>query len=303
MNTKYIVFGGIVLTAGAIGIGSGGMAIWCLMNQRPPKYFNQHANNQMLPQSVTSMPVAASGAKGSGTTQANAQAVKLDEVGSEHFVIVNGRKITEQELLALQRDDENDNDNPSEPIITVPVQVKPAELSPMRNPASRSVIVNGQEISRRDLAALDFQNRAPISNGHYWYDRISGAWGYEGGPSEGFIVAGMALGGQLRADASNGNTGVFVNGRQLHRREVAALQKLGPVYQGRYWLDAMGNWGIEGGPMMGNLKVAATQVAQNSSGNNGSSWSHRSSYTDSSVGGDGETFYYIDKNSSYISNH
>ena len=293
MTTKYIVLGGIALTAGAIGLGGGGMAIWCLMNRQPPQYLSQRANHQLLPQSVTSMG-AASVAKRSGATQ----------VGSEHSAILNGHKITQEEVLALQRDDDNDDgDNPSEPVITVPVDARQAEFSPIRNPSSRSVIVNGQEISQRDLAALDFQNGVPIPNGHYWYDRISGAWGYENGPCEGFIAAGMALGGQLRSDASNGDTGVFVNGRQLHRRDVAALQKLGPVPQGRYWVNAMGNWGIEGGPIMGNLKVAAAQVAQNSSGNGDGAWSHRSSYTDSSVGGDGQTFYYIDKNSSYISSH
>ena len=290
MNTKYIVFGGIALTAGAVGMGSGGMAIWCLMNQNPPKYLNQQANNQVLPQTLTSIPA-----------QAQAQTAKPNEFESEPSIILNGRIITEEELLSLQRDDpDNDEDNPTEPIITVPVHQKQAELFP--NLSSRSVIVNGQEISQRDLAALEFQNHAPIPNGRYWYDRISGAWGYQGGPSEGFIAVGMTLGGELRSDASNGDTGVFVNGRQLHRRDVADLQKICPVNQGHYWLDGMGNWGIEGGPTMGNLKVVAAQVAQNSGGNSGS-WSHRFSYTDSSVGGDGETFYYIDKNSSYLSTH
>ena len=293
MTTKYIVLGGIALTAGAIGIGGGGMAIWCLMNRQPPQYLSQQANNQLLPQSVTSI-----------ATASVAEKSRAAQVGSGHSIIVNGRKVTPEELRALRGDDDNDDgDNPSEPVITVPVHVQQAEFSPMRNPSSRSVIVNGQEIGQRDLAALDFQNRAPIPNGYYWYDRISGAWGYQGGPCEGFIASSMALGGQLRSDASNGDTGVFVNGRQLHRRDVAELRKLGPVPQGRYWVDAIGNWGLEGGSLMGNLKVAAAQVAQNSGGNGGGSWSHRSSYTDSSVGGDGQTFYYIDKNSSYISSH
>lgn len=113
----------------------------------------------------------------------------------------------------------------------------------------------------------------------------------------------MGLGGTLRADCSNSHTGVFVNGRQLHRKDVTALGRSGPIFAGRYWLDARGNWGLEGGPMLGNLKVAAAQVAQSIDGNNNAGWSRRSSFTDSSVGGDGETFYYIEKNSSYVSSH
>src|SRR5689334_4254927 len=105
MNTKYIVFGGIVLTAGAIGVGSGGMAIWCLMNRRPPQYLNQQAGNEILPQTLTSMPVGVSGAKG-GTVPANAEAEKLNNFGVEHSIIVNGRRITQEELVALRGDDE-----------------------------------------------------------------------------------------------------------------------------------------------------------------------------------------------------
>jgi hypothetical protein len=225
----------------------------------------------------------------------------------QHSIIVNGQRITEEELLAVGRE-EKDDDDPSEPVITVPVRVTQAQISPTLNLSARMVLVNGQQISQRDLAALDLQNHSPIPSGPCWYDRISGAWGHEGGPSEGFIAAGMTLGGELRADASNGDTGVFVNGRHLHRKDVAALQELEPVFPGRYWVDGLGNWGTEGGPMIGNLKVAAAQVAQNSggsyeNGNSRASWSHRSSYTDSSVGGDGQTFYYVDKNSSYISTH
>lgn len=121
-----------------------------------------------------------------------------------------------------------------------------------------------------------------------------------GGPCAGVISPGLNVAGQLRADASNGDTGVFVNGRQLYRQDVAVLSRLGPLSRGRYWVDGQGNWGLERGPMLGNLRVAAAQVA---GGNNNGSWRRRSWTTDSSIGGDGNTFYYIDKNSSYISSH
>jgi hypothetical protein len=85
----------------------------------------------------------------------------------------------------------------------------------------------------------------------------------QGGPTLGFIQAGLDIGGPLRADASNGDTEVFINGRQLHRLDVIGLQQLGPVLPGRYWVDAMGNFGFEGGMMIGNLWLLAQQRLTN----------------------------------------
>ncbi len=115
------------------------------------------------------------------------------------------------------------------------------------------VVVNGARLSDAEVAALALAGSAPLRDGSYWYDPISGAWGAQGGPTLGFRRAGLAVGGPLRANASNGHTGVFVNGRELHRLDVLALQRLGEVWLGRYWLDALGNFGREGGRMLGNL--------------------------------------------------
>jgi hypothetical protein len=69
----------------------------------------------------------------------------------------------------------------------------------------------------------------------------------------------LQLGGPLKADASKGNTGVFINGRQLPVVEVTYLQQLGTVYKGRYWMNAQGVGGIEGGPAIFDLGAAARQ--------------------------------------------
>ena len=88
--------------------------------------------------------------------------------------------------------------------------------NPPRTPG-RNVIINRVRLSDAELAGLESKYRIRIQDGSYWYDRISSAWGMEGGPTLGFGVAGLKIGGPLRADASNGNTNVFINGRELHQ--------------------------------------------------------------------------------------
>jgi hypothetical protein len=126
------------------------------------------------------------------------------------------------------------------------------------------VIVNGVRLGAAQVAELEHLEdgkRSPLRDGTYWYDPVSGAWGPQGGATLGFRRPGLALGGPLRANASNGHTGVFVNGRELHRLDLVALQGLGQAWSGRYWLDALGNFGREGGRMLGNLASLAEQHA------------------------------------------
>jgi len=115
--------------------------------------------------------------------------------------------------------------------------------------AQDSVVVNRAELSNDQVRALEWYYGFQLQGGTYWYDAVSGLWGHEGGPSEGQIAPGLALGGPLRSDASNGHTGVYFNNRQLHASEVQYLQRLfGAAPPGRYWLDAYGTGGLEGGP-------------------------------------------------------
>lgn len=163
--------------------------------------------------------------------------------------------------------------------------------------AGRNVTINGVRLGDDVLAALEQGTQVRIGDGEYWYDRACGAWGVKGGPMLGAILAGLELGGPLVADASGGGTGVFINGRELHPQDVLALQRLGPVMPGRYWVDGFGNGGFEGGPAMFNL----VQLAQRAGGRGGP-WSHHTKWTDAHVGGDGQGFsYYIDKDVSWSS--
>lgn len=120
---------------------------------------------------------------------------------------------------------------------------------------AEEVIINGVRLERDTRDALERSYGVRIPPARYWYDRISGAWGVEGGPAQGQVQPGLQLGGPLRADASKGNTGVFINGRQLHALDVAALQRCTPVNPGRYWVLANGIGGNEGAPPTFNLAV------------------------------------------------
>jgi len=117
----------------------------------------------------------------------------------------------------------------------------------------RNVIVNGVRLTDGQVTALQHQYGVRIFDGDYWYDSRVGAWGFRGGPTMGFVVPGLALGGALRRDVSAGNTGVVINGRELHGLDVVRLQQVVPVYRGSYWMDASGNFGLVGGPIFGNL--------------------------------------------------
>ena len=75
-------------------------------------------------------------------------------------------------------------------------------------------------------------------------------------------MAGLDLPGPMPPDISGGGTGIFINGREIHPMDQLGLQQLfGITYRGRYWLDARGNLGMEGGTAIVNI-VAAIQAAQ-----------------------------------------
>jgi hypothetical protein len=168
----------------------------------------------------------------------------------------------------------------------------PAPAQPM----ARQISFNGVMLTGQPLATLEQLERwhgVTLPNGHHWYDSLSGLWGIWGQGSQGQIAAGLTLGGPLPPNASGGGqdsqTGVFINGRELHPTEVADLQQITQVYPGRYWLDAQGNGGIEGQPLSFNLVTLAQQAQSQSQGG---AWGHSTSDPQGNnyVGGDGQGF-------------
>lgn len=111
---------------------------------------------------------------------------------------------------------------------------------------AQDVVVNGRALPATERQAIERRTGVPLVPGRWWYDTRSGLWGAEGAGAAGFAPAGLEVGAALPASASNGRAGVFFNGRSLADAEIRWLQTLGPVWPGRYWLDAWGNVGIEG---------------------------------------------------------
>ena len=158
--------------------------------------------------------------------------------------------------------------------------------------ASKKVVINGTQLLAKDIQALERSYGVPLQTGQYWYDKMSGLWGYAGQPTAGQIYPGLQLGGQLKSNASNGNTGVFINGRELPTIEVQYLQQLGTVNRGRYWMNAQGIGGIEGGPAIFDLGAAARQRS------GGGLYGGNSRTTPfGHIGSDGKCSYYFDPKS------
>ncbi len=128
--------------------------------------------------------------------------------------------------------------------------------------AEREVYINQSRVGLETLKALESYYQIRIEDGRYWYDVYCGAWGVEGGPTAGFIAAGLDLPGPMPVGSSGGGTGIYINGREIHPLDQRGLQQLfGITIPGHYWLDAMGNLGMVGGPPLVNI-VAAIQAAQ-----------------------------------------
>jgi hypothetical protein len=161
--------------------------------------------------------------------------------------------------------------------------------------AHNGVIVNGAPLDARHAAALEQAYRTRLVPGRYWYDAASGLWGLEGGPSVGLIAPGLPF-GRMDPRASVGRfagiTGVFINGREIHPDELQYLRALyGQVVRARYWLNARGMAGYEGGPPQFNVVAAAQQARGNSSVRRG---------LFGSSGSDGQCSYYMHPNGSSV---
>ena len=111
--------------------------------------------------------------------------------------------------------------------------------------------------------------------GDYWYDAVSGLWGKKGGPALSFIYPGHNY-GKLESNVSLGNTGIFINGREIPSEEayIWSLVMGVPAQQGRYWLNGQGYVGYEGSNIaLFNLFVLAKRNSYQAKGGSDNFWS------------------------------
>ena len=130
-------------------------------------------------------------------------------------------------------------------------------------------IINDRTLTAEQKTEFLRQYGTPPLEGNFWYDPISGLWGVKGREASGILRPGHAY-GAVSPTASAGNTGVFVNGRQLNMAEALQIRNLfGSVWPGQWWLDgATGNFGSMSSPVpVGNLfALAQSRSGVNASG-------------------------------------
>jgi hypothetical protein len=165
-----------------------------------------------------------------------------------------------------------------------------SQASPQRFFTIRErVLINGEPLAGSQINDMEQRYGLAPRPGRYWYDSKSGMYGVVGFPAYGFMMPGHDL-GPVSSQASNGNSGVRINGRELCISEWSLwslmLQSL--IQEGAYWLDASGNIGLEGQSQpIRNLATIASSQGGNGGQQSDGFWSSRWSAGNVNAHGEG----------------
>ncbi|GMH23555.1 hypothetical protein Nepgr_025398 [Nepenthes gracilis] len=129
-------------------------------------------------------------------------------------------------------------------------QIMNAEISCAVNQLVAEICVNGKPLCQEELMSLLKCPCPPrnLKHGNYWYDKVSGFWGKEGHKPCQIISPQLNVGGPIKRDASNGNTNVLINNREITKVELLMLQWAGVQCAGisSLWVNADGSYVEEG---------------------------------------------------------
>lgn len=131
-------------------------------------------------------------------------------------------------------------------------QIMDSEVScPTNQLSPESIYVNGSPLRLKELMILQNCPNPPrsLKAGKYWYDKVAGFWGKEGHKPCQIITPKLSVGGdRINRNASNGNTNVLINGREITKAELWMLQSAGVQCAGNptFWVDPDGTYLEEG---------------------------------------------------------
>jgi hypothetical protein len=160
------------------------------------------------------------------------------------------------------------------------ITVPPADRATTAVPTD-PVWLNGVQLAAPDLRELQaVLGRAPVP-GRYWYDPHSGLWGLEAHGAGGVTRPDLRVPAPVPAGASHGQSGVFVNDRELTAHELAVLAQLlgwtstppGEL-RGRYVLDDRGRFYSIQGRYLGSVATSAQRALATSTSPAPCAWLH-----------------------------